>query len=363
MVLVGIALAVDVAYESAFPLALKLLIDRAIVPRDAAMLLAVSGVLVVLAATAALSAVGRDYLYARLSALVLADLRLAMYRHIQRLSLSFYGRTRAGDILSCFAADLAAVENVIVLSLPMGASSLASVLLSAAILFFLEWRMALVATIGLLLCLFGSRLLSPAAQQAGDELKERQADLTANVQETVLAQPFVKAFGLHDLMTMRFRGQVTRAAATSRRANFLAYLLERIPHIGILAFNLLVVIMGAWLAFKGWIEIGTLVAFQGLVINLSGSLWGITLVIPHFVQAIAGMRRIDALLAEQPEIFDAPGARPLARLARGIEFRNVNFSYGAGHGGLDDVSFVIPAGSKAVFVGGSGSGAASNFAT
>ncbi|NJD19966.1 MAG: ATP-binding cassette domain-containing protein, partial [Gemmatimonadetes bacterium] len=285
-----------------------------------------------------------------------ADVRLAMYGHIQRLSMGFYGRTRAGDILACFSSDLAAVENVIVLSLPMGASSLASVLLSTLILFLLEWRMALAATLGLALCLFGSRLLAPAAQRAGDELKDRQADLMANVQESVLAQPLVKAFGLHHRMMLRFQGHVTAAGEVSQRANFLAYLLERIPHIGVLVFNLLVVVLGAWLAFRGWLAIGTLVAFQGLLINLSGSLWGITLVIPHFVQAIAGMRRIDALLAERPEIVDVPDARPLARLGREIAFRDVSFSYGADQGGLRQVSFTIPAGTHAVFVGGSGSG-------
>ena len=72
--LVAIALLVDAVYESAFPLALKLLIDRGIVPRDQTMLLAVSVGLVVLAAAAAVSAICRDYLYSRLSAAVLADL-------------------------------------------------------------------------------------------------------------------------------------------------------------------------------------------------------------------------------------------------------------------------------------------------
>jgi ATP-binding cassette subfamily B protein len=354
--LAAAALLVDVVYESAFPLALKLLIDRGIVPRDQAMLLAVSAGLVVLAALAAVSALCRDYLYARLSSAVLADLRLAMFSHLQRLSMSYFDRTRAGDILACFSSDLAAVENAIVLSLPMGVSSAASVILSAAILFVLEWRMALAATLGLALCLAGSHLLAPAAQRAGDQLKLRQADLLANVEEAVQAQPLVKAFGLQPRMLARFGTLVAASAHSSREANFLAYLQERVPHIGILAFNLLVVVIGAWLAFRGWLAVGTLVAFQGLLINLSGSLWGITLVIPHFIQAIAGMRRIRALLDTAPGAADAPQAVALARLSRELRFREVDFDYGADARGIRGVSFAIPAGTRAVFVGASGSG-------
>ena len=354
--LAGAALLVDVVYESAFPLALKLLIDRAIVPRDESALLAISVGLIVLAALAALSAITRDYLYARLSSVVLADLRLAMFGHLQRLSMAFYNRTRAGDILAAFSSDLAAVENAIVLSVPMAVSSAASVLLSAAILFFLEWRMALAATIGLGLCLVGSHLLAPAAQRAGSDLKRRQADLLANVEESVQAQPLVKAFGLQSNVLARFRTLVEASAHTARRANFLAYLLERVPHVGILAFNLLVVVLGAWLAFQGLLEIGTLVAFQGLLINLSGALWGITLVIPHFILAIAGMQRISALLDTRPATSDPPGAVPLARLSHAIEFRDVDFDYGSGARGVRGLTFTIPAGSHAVFVGSSGSG-------
>ncbi|MBK8121018.1 MAG: ABC transporter ATP-binding protein, partial [Sulfuritalea sp.] len=227
--LAAAALLIDVVYESAFPLALKLLIDRAIIPRDAAMLAGISAALVGLGLSAAAAAIFRDWLYARLSAAVIGDLRRAMYAHLQRLSMGYFRRTRAGDILACFSTDLAAVENAIVLALPMGLSSAASVILSALILFLLEWRMALLASIGLALSLLGSRLLAPAAQRAGDELKARQADLTAHVQESVQAQPLVKAFGLHKLLLLRFESGLSILAQTAIRANFLAYLLERIP--------------------------------------------------------------------------------------------------------------------------------------
>ena len=103
----------------------------------------------------------------------------------------------AEEISSCLSRDGLAHSSC---SHPV--SSAASVILSTVILFFLEWRMALAATFGLGLCLLGSRLLAPAAQRAGDQWKLRQADLLANVEEAVQAQPLVKAFGLQSRMLL-----------------------------------------------------------------------------------------------------------------------------------------------------------------
>jgi ATP-binding cassette, subfamily B, bacterial len=353
---VAVLLLVDAAYDSAFPVALKVLIDRAIVPRDFHALGVIAAVFVGVALATAVCAIGRDYLYARLSAAVLADLRRAMYGHLQRLSLSYYSRTRTGDILSCFSTDLAAVENVLGVSLPLAVSSLASLFLSALILVLLEWRMAAIAIAGLTVCVMSSRLLSPMAQRAAAGLKQEQSDLIAGVQETIHLQPVIKVFSLQRLMLRRFQAEIAALRRASQRTSFLGFLLERVPHLGILFFNVLVLLLGTWLVLGGQIQIGSLVAFQGLVITLSSSLWGVTLTIPHFVQATAGMRRIDALLDELPDLVDVTGARPLSGRMESIELRGVTFAYRGGAGGVRDVSLAIPAGKRVAFVGASGSG-------
>ena len=354
--LVVALLVVDVAYESAFPLALKVLIDRAIVPRDAHALTLIAAVLAAVAIVTASAAVSRDYLYARLSASVLADLRRALYAHLQRLSLSYFSDTRAGDILSCFSTDLAAVESVIVAALPLAASSLASLVLTAGILLVLEWRMAAAAMVGLGLSLTAARLVSPAAQHAAAALKEDQAAIMAGLNEAVHLQPVIKAFSLQRWMLDHFQTALGTLLRSSRRASFLSFLLERIPHIGMLFFNLIVLVLGAWFVLAGRIQLGSLVAFQGLVITLAGSLWGVTLAVPQLVQAVAGMRRIDALLREPAGVADASGAPQMPRPARAIELQHVSFAYRSGATGLHEVSLKIPVGRTVAFVGPSGSG-------
>jgi ATP-binding cassette, subfamily B, bacterial len=350
------ALLVDLAYDSLFPLALKILIDDAITPRNGVVLAWVLASLVLLGAMSAGSALGRDYLYAKLSAHVLSDLRLEMYRHMQRLSMSFYSRTQAGDILARFSSDLASVENTLVLALPASVYSTLGILAACAILFAIEWRMALLACIGIPLCLVGPRMIGPKAQRLDYEMRVKQAAIASTIQENVAAQPVVKAFSLQRILLDRFTAQMADYLPLSRRANFLAYLMERTPNLGLIAFNLMVIIVGSYLALEGQLPIGSLVAFQGLFLNLSQSVYGLTCMIPHFVRATAGMQRIDELLSQQPEVNDPPDARPLARLEHAIEFRNVSFHYGPEQGGLCDVSFVIPRGACVAFVGSSGSG-------
>jgi ATP-binding cassette subfamily B protein len=243
-----------------------------------------------------------------------------------------------------------------VLALPASVYSTLGIFAAGAILFAIEWRMAVLACIGIPLCLIGPRLIGPKAQRLEYEMKVKQAAITSTIQENVAAQPVVKAFGLERLLLDRFTAQMADYLPISRRANFLAYLMERTPNLGLIAFNLMVIIAGAYLAFEGRLLIGSLVAFQGLFLNLSQSVYGLTCMIPHFVRATAGMQRIDELLSQQPEVSDAPDARPLQRLERAIEFRDVSFCYGPDQGGLFNVSFTIPRGASVAFVGPSGSG-------
>lgn len=354
--LIVAALCVDLAYENLLPLAFKALIDDAIGPHNAAVLWTVIGGLVALCLTAAAAATARDYLYAKLSAQVLHDLRLAMYGQLQRLSMSFYSRTQVGDIMSRFSSDLTVVENAIVLALPSGVYSALGVVATALILFALEWRLALLSAIGIPLCLIGPKLIGARAQSAANEMREQQGALASLIQENVSAQAVVKSFGLQRIALDAFAQRVAALLTISRRANFLAYLMERTPNLGLMVFNLSVICLGAWLAFEGHLAIGSLVAFQGLFLNLSQSVAGLTWVVPNFIQAAAGMARIEELLGEHAEIVDAPGAEPLPRLSAAIEFRDVSFCYAGQSGGLDHVSFRIEAGQKVAFVGASGSG-------
>ncbi|HEX8844622.1 MAG TPA: ATP-binding cassette domain-containing protein [Pyrinomonadaceae bacterium] len=144
------------------------------------------------------------------------------------------------------------------------------------------------------------------------------------------------------------------------RFNFLSYVSERSPNIGMLLFNVLLIGGGSYLAYQGSLSVGSLVSFNALFITVSTAVMGLTAVTPSLLQATGGMQRVQELLDEQPAILEKPDARPLSPLLSSIRFENVTFGYTPEHNNLSDVSMELPAGTRIAFVGHSGCGKSTN---
>jgi ATP-binding cassette subfamily B protein len=351
-----IGLLIDVTFDAILPLSLKFIIDDAIIPKNYRLLGLIIGGLIIGAIVTSGVAVGRDYFYARLGAQLINDLRTKLFDHLQHLSLEFYARTPTGDIMARFTTDLAAIENAVTLEFPCGILCLLGLCFGTAILFVMQWKLALLSLIGLPLCFLGPRLLEHRTSTANDVLKTEQASVSTTVQENVGAQSVVKALGLQSSIAEKFRQQMAGYQKAAMRANFLGYLMERTPTIGILAFNLMVICIGSILAYHGVLSIGKLVTFQLVFVSMTDSISGLTSVIPQLMQAASGMRRIEQILQEQPKVADAKSPVELPLPMVEIHFHEVVFSYAHDHLNLDHINLTIPRGQSVAFVGPSGSG-------
>jgi ATP-binding cassette subfamily B protein len=355
-----ITLLVEGAFNIGLALGLKFLIDFAITPRNARVLALILGGLGLGFLLTATSQVIRDYLYAWLGARILNDIRKEMFRHFQRLSLAFYARSRLGDLLSRFTSDLNAIENAVVLGVPGAMLCVINIIFSTCVLFALDWRLALGAMVGLPFCVIGPKILGPRALKVGYRLRGQQAALSSTIQENLSAQQIVKAFSLRGSVLANFEAQADRLARRATHFNFLSYVTERSPNIGMLLFNVLLISGGSYLAFKGSLSIGSLVSFNALFIMVSSSVMGLTAVTPTLLQATGGMQRVRELLDEQPSIVESPNARPLPYLQSGITFENVSFGYAPGQNNLSNVHMELPKGARIAFVGHSGCGKSTN---
>jgi len=355
-VLIVLGLLIDLAYTAIFPLSFKYLIDQAIIPRnDDLLMLLLSGLgggFVV----ATLAGLGRDYLSARVGVRVTKDLRLKMFDHLQQLPMNFYTHTLAEDIRSRFSDDLAAIENTLTRALPAGVFAGLQILISVALFFFLDWRLALITVAALPISFSGLRLLGPLVDQAGRQQKQEEAELVRTVQEEVGAQPIIKIFGLQEILLTRFRKQLTQLTRNSLSESFLSQLRVRIAWIGFFFVQLLVMGVGGLLVFRGQLSIGSLLSFLGLLINTGAGLLSLSQVLPIFLQAARGMQRIDELLKEPPQVGDAEDAVPLPPISKEIRFADVTFSYTGEQADLNKVSFTISIGQSVAFVGPGGSG-------
>ncbi|HSW12356.1 MAG TPA: ABC transporter transmembrane domain-containing protein, partial [Solimonas sp.] len=353
--LVFAGLLLEMLVNAAVPLSFKVLVDEVLPRHDRSLLLwlllaLAGGVLLMVA-----GGLARDWLYARLASRVLADLRARLFGHLQGLSMEFFGRTEAGQIVARFATDLAAIEQALA-SATWGILPSFDVVLTTALLFLLDWRLALVAMLVWPCCLAGPRLLEPRATRAAYLQKQSEGEALATVQEQVGAQIVVKAFGLETLARRAFAARNEALLEHSVRLRFLGALIERSAGLGILLIQVVILGAGAQLAFAGSLSVGTLIAFQALFINLSYALYNVAQYAPVIVQASGGMQRIQELLDEQPRVQEAAEAIELPRLQQRIELRGASFAYPGRDPILQELDLDIPRGSFVALVGASGSG-------
>ena len=225
-----------------------------------------------------------------------------------------------------------------------------------ALIFALDWRLALPAVLAFALAMAGPRWLSPRTSAAAYQCKRMHAQLSANVQENLEAHTLVKAFGLESRTRSQFSARNQALEQVTRRLGFLTQLMERSAGFSTQLLQVAVLGAGGYLAFHGQMSIGTLAAFLSLFTLLADSLGYIAEYLPGIVRATGGLMRVEELLAERPQVADAPKATSLPAFREAIEFKNVTFGYGPNQKSLDEFSLRIPRGASAALVGPSGSG-------
>ncbi len=351
------AMLISVAISAALPLSIKVIADYGLrSPPNFKLLLAILITILCAGAMGSATFLVWDIFYARIGANLLNDLRFNMYRHLQQLSMSYYAKVQAGDIAARFLADFAAVENFIILSFPFALNSALFLVISMAILLVIQWKMALFAMCGLVVSLRFGHWIEPRASMATRNAKRAQADIAAVLHENIQAQPVIKLFRLHGLMTENFRRLGIRFRDTSARSNFLLYMTELVPSHSIMLIGLATLCVGAVFVFHGLLTIGDLVAFQLILNEVTVNVSEFTWSIPSYVQASVSMQRINELLTERPEVVDQPDAAPLPRPVSEIALNRVSFGYVSGHMNLSEVNLTIPVNQSVLFVGQSGCG-------
>lgn len=347
---------VGLAFETCLPLSFKFLIDQAIVPRDPQRLILILSILAGGAILTSLSLLGMDVAYARVETGVMTDLRLRLFNHLQNLSMSFFSRWQAGDIMSRFGTDLASVETAINSAMASALNAFVGLIIGISLLFGIEWRLALLSIIGLAISFCGARILEGRASSANYRLKQEDGQVQAILQENLSAQAVIKGFGLRQQVEQGFADQIQRLRQARLRASVITYIMQRVPQAGALMVCFLALGVGAYFAFRGTMTVGDLVAFNGLLVQVTSYVAALTWAFPELLLAAAGMQRIEDILVERPLVKDMAGAGTLAPLAQEITFRQVTFSYGGDRPHLRDVDLRIPKGASVAVVGPSGSG-------
>lgn len=287
------------------------------------------------------------------------DLRLDVFRHIQRLSLSFFDRTHHGRIISRADSDIDSMDRI----LTWGANQLVvSAFLFVGVVVLMvqyDWRLCLAVASVLPPLAVATHLFQKRAMQAYRQMRQEAVRITAALAENINGVRVVQAFGREDRNLERFgafnEAYAERAMAASRI--FHTYM----PFVGLVSGVATVIILGygSRLVIQGAISVGELAAFILYLNMFFGPIQTMGDLYNSFLSTAASAERIFELLDTQPQIVDRPAASPLPVLQGAVSFEQVCFRYDTtpqDQWVLKDISFRAEPGQTVALIGETGSG-------
>jgi ATP-binding cassette subfamily B protein len=287
---------------------------------------------------------------------MLADLRNHLFRHLQRLSLGFYERNRAGVIISRLTNDVEALDQLVTDGVTSLVQNTLTLALSAVVLFFLDWRLALATLTVVPLVALATAWFRKRSARAYREVRETLGAVTATLAEDIAGMRVLQSFTRERAAQANF----TTVADRYRSANMQTVVLNGLyfPGIDFLSSAATAVVLGygGWLAFNGDVSIGTLVAFLGYLSNFFDPVQQLSQLYNTFLSAVAALDKITDLMDEEPEVVDPPGAVELRDVRGDVSFEAVRFAYGRGPEVLHGIDLHVAAGTTVALVGHTGAG-------
>lgn len=338
------------------PLLSRDLVDKALVGRDASALLQVVVLFVAISAGSFVLNVISGMRYTRVSAEILFDMRLAMYRHLQRLSPRFFARTRFGDIISRLNNDIGEIQHVAAEAALAWVGNIFFLAGSLASLVWLDSKLFVVSLAVLPLSLWALTSYRRRLETRVQDLRERSAEIGSFLIETLQGVRLVTTSNAARRERARF-GEKNAAFIRSLMAmQWTTYLSGGLPGLLLSSGMSVVFFYGGSRVIDGTMTLGTFVAFMAYQMRLVAPIQGLMGLYTSLATVKVSMRRVAEILDVPPEVVEAPGARALPQVRGDITFEDVSFSFDRGPAPIDRLSFTAKPGEVIALVGPSGSG-------
>jgi ABC-type multidrug transport system fused ATPase/permease subunit len=299
--------------------------------------------------------VARRLIAGRVSLGVEYDLRNRMYRHLQSLELAFFDEQQTGQLMSRSTVDLQSVRFFLGYGLIFILQSLVTLVVAAVVMLALNVELGLLALAPAPLIFWVAFRYGRKNRPASQEVQQRIAELTAEVEENVGGIRLVKAFAREDRQLGRVRDRAQRvfeqSMVSTRLRAFYNPFIGFLPNIGLA----IVLLVGGRQAINGDITVGEFVAFYGYVNLLVSPVRMLGIALGMAQRAVASGARVFEVLDRQPRMTVPEGAPDLPDGAGHVELRGVSFGYD-GEPVLREVDLDVPAGRTIAIVGGTGSG-------
>ena len=339
------------------PIVIQQAIDNGLIDGDRSALVWAAIVFFVLAAGVYVFQAASTYAVTWVGQQFLRDLRVRLFSHFQRLSLSFFDRESSGRLVARMTADMMALTDVLNNGFLMVVQSLLLLFGTIVILVFLSWQLSLVTLVVVPPLVIATMIFRVYSARAYEAVRDRIADVLIHMQETFAGVRVVQAFAREEHNTDRFDtiNELNYEAnvRTVRISMMYIPFIEWLSGLGIG----LILYFGGRGVFGDAVTVGTVAAFILYLDFIFQPIQRLSQVYDMFQSAFAAMNKIFGLLALEPTVRETARPASLAKPVQGrVEFEGVTFGYAPETPVLHDVSVAIEPGRRVALVGPTGAG-------
>ena len=345
------------------PFLLQSVLDNGIFRHKTTLLTELVIAMIAISAVTAAFSVWQTYLSNSIGQRVMHDLRAAVYRHLQRMSLAFFTRTRTGEVQSRIANDIGGLESVVTTTATTIAQNATTVIASLAAMIILDWRLAALSVIFVPVFVWLTRRVGRMRRTITTEQQRRLADMSALVAESLSVSGIMlgKTMGRGEDLADRFTGESRGIADLEVRSRMAGRWVMSTIQFTFAAQPAIVYWLAGQSFLGGAITVGTVVAFTTLQTRLLFPIQSLLNVGTDIEASLALFDRIFEYLDLPVDIVEAPeaiGLRPEELLGE-VHLHGVSFRYTGDEESawtLRDIDLDVPAGTKTAIVGETGSG-------
>ncbi|MBP2665032.1 MAG: lipid exporter, fused ATPase and inner rane subunit MsbA [Firmicutes bacterium] len=331
-------------------------IDGVLVNKDIMLLNTITAGIVVVFALRGFFVYGQTYLMSYISQKIVIDLREALFRHFQRLSVSYFDHSRTGKVLSYMTNDVGALQGALAQNVIELSTESLTLVGSLVAMFYLHWQLALLTLVTVPLVAQAIKIFGVKLRKASGTMQQRAAEITSVLQEMIVSIRLIRLFVREDYEIDRFnRENENNFNAQMKAAQLSATLTPVVEFLAAIAVTI-IVWYGGREVIGGNLTSGSLIAFLVYAVNISNPVKRLGNVYGSIQRAVAAAERVFDVLDISPEIQDAPDAIDLDPVQGQVAFKDVTFEYRTGEPALRNMSIDIPPGQVLAIVGPSGAG-------
>ena len=338
------------------PWLIKNVVDEVLQAKAMWMLNLIVGAILIVFLLRGFATYGQTYNMSYIGQRAIIDIREALFKHLQRMSLSYFDRRKTGVIMSNLTNDVGALQSAIVENLVSMVTESVTLIGSFVSMLLIDWKLTLVTLITVpmvlgIINIFGKRL-----RLAGHDVQGRTADITSLLQETLSGIRVVKSFAHEDHEIKRFTTENENNFRAVMRATKLTSLLSPLVEFSAAIAITVILWYGGYSVVTGSITAGSLIAFLIYAINLSNPVKRLSQVYGNIQKAMAAGDRVLETLDTPEDVVEKENAIVMPPIQGHVVFDHVDFTYDGKKMALQDFCLDVEPGEVTAIVGPSGAG-------